>query len=163
MASQVALVVKNLPVNTGDVREAGSISESGTSSEGGNNNPLQYSCLENPMNRGAWGAIVCRMAKNWTQLKWLNTHHNILSHELCNSFEILEFQRKLQSKSICTILPEAYQAKKSENHLLSFWALHFISKVCTQLVWGSLLPVIVERRVYSAPLLTKWEYGALER
>ena len=46
-------MVKNLPANTGDVREAGSILGSGISSEGGNRNPLQYSCLENPMNKGA--------------------------------------------------------------------------------------------------------------
>ena len=50
--------VKNLPANAGDVRDAGLIPESGRSSEGRNGNPLQYSCLENPMGRGAWGAIV---------------------------------------------------------------------------------------------------------
>ena len=68
----MALVVKNLPANIGDVRKAGSIFGSGISSEGGNRNPLQYSCLENPMNNGAWGAIVYRIAKNWTQLKSLS-------------------------------------------------------------------------------------------
>ena len=119
-ASRVALVVKNLPANTGDIREASSIPGSGRSSEGGNSNPLQYSCLENPMDRGAWGAIVYRVAKNWTQLKWLSTHHNILSHELCNSFEVLEFQKKLQSKSICTILPEAYQTKQVKTTYSAF-------------------------------------------
>ena len=53
-ASQVALVVKNAPTNAGDVRDAGSIPRSGKSSGGGPGKPLQYSCLENPMNRGAW-------------------------------------------------------------------------------------------------------------
>ena len=48
-------VVKNLPANTGD---AGLIPGSGRFSGGGNSNPLQYSFLENPMNRGAWGATV---------------------------------------------------------------------------------------------------------
>ena len=52
-ASQVALVVKKLPTNTGDVRDMGSISGSGKSPGGGRGNPLQYSCLENPMDRGA--------------------------------------------------------------------------------------------------------------
>ena len=47
---------------------------SGRSSGGGHGNPLQYSCLENPMDRGAWGAEVHRVAKSWTWLKWLNTH-----------------------------------------------------------------------------------------
>ena len=47
-------VVKNLPANAGD---AGSIPGSGRSSGGGHGNPLQYSCLENPMDRGAWQAV----------------------------------------------------------------------------------------------------------
>jgi len=54
-ASQVALVVKNLPANAGDVRNMGSIPGLGRS-PGEHGNPLQYSCLENPMDRGAWQA-----------------------------------------------------------------------------------------------------------
>ena len=46
-------MVKNLPANVGDVRDVGLIPGSGTSPEGGNGNLLQYSCLENPMDRGA--------------------------------------------------------------------------------------------------------------
>ena len=53
-ASQVALVLKNLPANAGDRRDLDSIPESGRSPGGGHGNPLQYSCLENPMDRGAW-------------------------------------------------------------------------------------------------------------
>ena len=52
-ASEVALVVKNLPANAGDERDASLIPGSGRSPEGGNGNPLQYSCLENPVVRGA--------------------------------------------------------------------------------------------------------------
>ena len=52
--SQVVLEVKNLPVNARDIRETGSIPGSGRSPGGGHVNPLQYSCLENPMDRGAW-------------------------------------------------------------------------------------------------------------
>ena len=54
MASQVALVVKNLPTNAGDIKDAGSIPGLGRSPGGVHGNPLQYSCLENPMDRGAW-------------------------------------------------------------------------------------------------------------
>ena len=50
----VALAVKNLPANAGDVRDEGSIPESGGSPGGGHGNPLQYSCLGNPMDSGAW-------------------------------------------------------------------------------------------------------------
>ena len=56
----VVLVVKNPPANAGDVRDMGSIPGSGRSPGGGHGNPLQYSCLENPMARAAWWAIVHR-------------------------------------------------------------------------------------------------------
>ena len=54
-ASQVALVVKNLPANAGDLRDVGLISGSGKSSGGGHGNPLQYSCLENPHGQRSLG------------------------------------------------------------------------------------------------------------
>ena len=52
-ASQVALVVKNPPANAGDIRDVGSIPRLGRSPGAGNGNPLQYSCLENPIDRGS--------------------------------------------------------------------------------------------------------------
>ena len=73
-ASQVALAVRNPPASAGDIRDLGSIPESGRSLGGGHGNPLQYSCLENPMDRGAWWAIVHRVAQSRTQLKQLSTH-----------------------------------------------------------------------------------------
>ena len=66
--SQVVLVVKNLSVNAGDVTDAGSIPGSGRSPRGGNGNPFQYSCLENPMDIGAWRAILLRVTQSQTQL-----------------------------------------------------------------------------------------------
>ena len=63
-ASQVALLVKNLPANAGDARDTGLIPGSGGSPEEGNGNPLQYSCLENPLDRGAWWATVHGVAKS---------------------------------------------------------------------------------------------------
>ena len=65
-ASQVALVVKNLSANTGGARDAGSIPRLVRSPEEGNSNSLQYSCLENPMDRGAWWATVRWVAKSQT-------------------------------------------------------------------------------------------------
>ena len=67
--SQVALVVKNPSANAGDLIVAGSIPGLGRSPGEGNGNPLQYSCLENPMDRGAWRAIVHEDEKHRTQLK----------------------------------------------------------------------------------------------
>ena len=57
-ACQVALVLRNPPANAGDLRDTDSIPGSGRSPGEGNGNPLQYSCLENPMDRGAWQATV---------------------------------------------------------------------------------------------------------
>ena len=54
----MALVVKNLSANAGDVRDVGSNPGLGRSPGGGHSNPLQYSCLENPMDRGTWRATV---------------------------------------------------------------------------------------------------------
>ena len=54
LASQVALVEKNPPANAGDVKDVGLIPQLGRSRGGGHGNPPQYSCLKNPMNRGAW-------------------------------------------------------------------------------------------------------------
>ena len=65
-ASQVALVVKNLPTNAGDVRDVGSVPGLGRSPGEGNGNPLQYSCLENPMDRGGWQAMVHGATKSQT-------------------------------------------------------------------------------------------------
>ena len=67
--SQVALVVKNLPANAGDIKDTGSIPWWGKSPGGGHGNPLQYSCLENPMDRRAWIAAVHRVTKTQTRLK----------------------------------------------------------------------------------------------
>ena len=70
--SQMALVVKNLTANAGDVRDEGSIPGSGRSPGGGHGNPLQYSCLESPMDRGTCRAAVHSVSENWTQLKRLS-------------------------------------------------------------------------------------------
>ena len=72
--SQVVLVVKNLPANAADVRDKGSIPGLGRSPGEGNGYPLQYCCLENPMDRGAWRATVYRVAQSHMQLKRLSTH-----------------------------------------------------------------------------------------
>ena len=61
-------MVKNPPANAGDVRDTGPVPGSGRSPGGGNGNPLQYSCLENPMDRGAWQNTVhgVRVGHYWT-------------------------------------------------------------------------------------------------
>ena len=61
-------MVKNLPASAEDAGNLGSIPWLGRPPAGGNGNPLQYSCLENPMDKGAWQATVNRVEKSWTQL-----------------------------------------------------------------------------------------------
>ena len=68
-ASQVVLVVKNLPANVGDISDAGSVPGLGRSPGSGHGNPLQYSCLENAMDSRAQWATVHRVAKSQTHLK----------------------------------------------------------------------------------------------
>ena len=66
-------VVKNLPEMQEMPGDAGSIPESGRSPGGGNGDPLQYSCLENPIHRGAWLAVIHRVAQSRTQMKQFST------------------------------------------------------------------------------------------
>ena len=95
MGSQVALVVKNPPANARDTRDMGSVSGSGRTSGGGHGNPLQYSCLENPMDRGAWRATVHRVARvrhdgsdlaQHTCNKWIELSPHILLSYCSPSF-----------------------------------------------------------------------------
>ena len=67
-------LVKSLLANAGNIRDTGSIPGSGRSPGGGHGNPVQYPCLENPMDRGAWQATVHRATKSWTRLKRLSMH-----------------------------------------------------------------------------------------
>ena len=61
-------MVNNLPANAGDIRDTGLIPGLGRSPGGRHDNPLQYSCMENPTDRGAWRAIVHRVAKSQTRM-----------------------------------------------------------------------------------------------
>jgi len=65
-------VVKNPSANVGDIRDMGLIPGSGRSPGGGHGNSLQYSCLKNPMDRGAWQATAHGIAQSRTRLKWLS-------------------------------------------------------------------------------------------
>ena len=95
-ASKVALVVKNLPVNAGDIRDVDLIPGLGKSPGGGHGNPLQYSCLKNPMDRGAWQTTVHGVTKSWTWLKRLSTQartHRTVWWALCKVPAVTPFHR----------------------------------------------------------------------
>ena len=67
-----SLVVKNLPANSGEIRDRGSIPGPGRSPGAGHGNPPQYSCLENPMDTGSWQATIQKVTKSWTWQKRLS-------------------------------------------------------------------------------------------
>ena len=71
---QVAPVVKDPPANAGDIRDSSLIAGLGRDPGGRHDNLLWYSCLENPMDGGAWWAVLHRVAKRQTWLKWLSMH-----------------------------------------------------------------------------------------
>ena len=71
-------MVKNLPAKAGDVRDVGLILGTGRPPGARHGNPVQYSCLENPMDRGAWQVMVHRVTKSQIQLKLLTIHRQYL-------------------------------------------------------------------------------------
>ena len=81
MLNQGGAVVKNPPDNAGDARDLGLIPESGGSPGVGNGNPLQHSCLENPMDRGAWWATVQGGLKESGRAEWLSTRNAQPNHQ----------------------------------------------------------------------------------
>ena len=105
-ASQVVLVIKHPPANAGIVRNVGSIPGWGRSPGERHGNPLQYSRLENPMDRGAWWAIVHSVAKSRMQWKWLKMHANPFNFWFNDN----------KNTAICT------ETKKSVWDLDSVWA-----------------------------------------
>ena len=70
-------MVKNLPANSGDVKDTGSVPGLGRSPGEGHVSPLQYSCLKNPMDREAWWATIHGVTKSQTRLKRLSTHARV--------------------------------------------------------------------------------------
>ena len=98
-ASQVALVVKNPPANPGDARDADSIPGLGRSPGGGNGNPFQDSCLGKPMDRGAWWAIVHRVAKSQTWQSNLAHMHADWASEIVDHCRAKSMLSKMGSES----------------------------------------------------------------
>ena len=93
-ASQVVLVVKNPLANTGHVRDIGLIPGLGRSPRRGYGTPLQYSCLENPMDGGAWWAAVHGVAKSRTQLSdfTFTFHFHALEKEMATHSSVLAWR-----------------------------------------------------------------------
>ena len=104
--SQMVLLVKNLPGRV-DVRDMVLIPGWGRSLGEGNDNPLQYSFLENPMDRGAWWATVYQVTRSWTRLKWLSTSMQALMRAMAwillknSSLWFYIYEHQEQENKIC--------------------------------------------------------------
>ena len=95
-------MVKNLPDNAGDLGDAGSIPGSGRFPGGGHSNPFQYSCLENPKDRGGWWTTVHRDTKNRIQVKQLGMHALYLHIQFLEHFPNKLFFRVKFGMRICS-------------------------------------------------------------
>ena len=103
-------VVKNLPPSAGDARDAGSILESGRFPGVGSGNPRQYSCLENSMERGAWWATVCGVAKSQTQLS-VHTIARVRVHTHTQTHTLALLSQSVR-KCASPVSTEYYQVKR---------------------------------------------------
>ena len=108
-------MVKNLPATAGDL---GSFLGSGRSPGEGHDNPLQYYCLENPMNRGAWRATAHGVTKSRTWLKWLSTHVVTLYFSLSLEGELLESQDQILA---CSAAPLSTRHTANTQEMLMNW------------------------------------------
>ena len=109
-------VVKNSPANAGDMKDVGLIPGLGRPPGEGHGNPLQYSCLENPIDRGAWRATVHGVMKSQTQLKWLSTHVGTWDYY---------FQQVIVSRMLTRMPGVGWQP--GDITVVQRWCLHWIN------------------------------------
>ena len=109
-------MVKTLSPSAGDIRDACSIPGSGRSPGGEHGNPLQYSCLGNPMNTGAWWATIHRVTKSWT--RWSDLARTHMLRSASNTFIFLA----LNLISLSSLpLPGDKNLLESGSHFLPFF------------------------------------------
>ena len=120
----MTLVVKSLLANAGDVRDVGLIPRSGRSPGGEHGNPLQYSCLENPVNREAWQAIVHRVAQSWTRLKRLSSSSKQIGDRDFNTLLYEDFPGAQTVKHLPPTLETRVQSLDWEDLLEKEMATH---------------------------------------
>ena len=123
------LVAENLPASGGDGGDLGLIPGSGRSPGGGHYNPLRYSCLENPMGRGVWQAVVQWVAKSWTRLKWFHKHTYIHTTEVTTH---THHTTHTYTTTTTPLVPNCFHLKKlvtlwetDYNGIFTSWQLDF--------------------------------------
>ena len=140
----MALVVKNLPAHPVEVRDVCLIPGLEGSPGGGHSYPFQYSCLENPVDRGAWWATVHRVTKSWTQLQQLSTHsipvYKLIGHfflSLCIFLSIFlllcSFSSWFWWWCVCVCVRRTRKGKEWKQRrcrLWHVWSKYFLRCVC---------------------------------
>ena len=126
----------NLPANARDLRDLGLILGSGRSPGGGHGNPLQCSCLENPMDREAWRATVHSTAQSWTWLKQLSMHtpkeslsHKYISYHVTKRFQFCSFYLFLCEEAARVVLVLRYKLILMANLLLPLFFFFFYLRI----------------------------------
>ena len=105
-------MVKNPPAKAGDLRDADSIPGSGRSPEERQGNPHEYSCLENPIDRGAWWVAVRRVTKSGTWLKRLSTHAEALEQREERKEGCVQVEELNKSVSACMCDEDGFHSKE---------------------------------------------------
>ena len=136
--SQVVLVVKNPPANAGDIRDAGLIPGLGRSPGGGHGNSLQYSCLENAMDRGAWWATVLWVANSQTGLTNTFTLGFPVGSDgkesACNAGDLGSIPESRRSPGVGNSNPLQYSCLENSMDRKAWWAtVHGVAKSQTLL------------------------------
>ena len=140
---KIVLVVKNLPSNAGDVRDLGLIPGSGKSPGEGHSNPLQYSCLENPMDRGAWRVMVHRVTKSRTRLKRVSTDEQ---YSIVRIYHILFIHLSVDGHLSCFYSTSAVASSTITKHAAM--------NVCIQLfIWTYIDIISLDQTCKSASLM----------
>ena len=127
----MVLVERNPPANAGDWRDVGSIPASGRSPGGGQGNPLQYSCLQNPKDRGAWQATVHGITKSQILLKWLSTYTYINS---------VQFNRSVVSDSLWPHGLQHTRLPRSSTTPGAYSNSHPLHQWCHETISSSVIP-----------------------
>ena len=139
-------MVKNLSANAGDINDTGSIPGSGRSPGGGHGNPVWYSCLENPMDRGAWRATVHGVAQSRTRLKRLSMHIVFLTQDEMDGIKSVDENRTwacLDTQLCLTLcIPMDYSLPDSDSSVHGISQARILEWVAISFSRGSSQPEI---------------------
>ena len=149
---------KNLPANAGDAGDASLIPRSGRSLGGGHGNPMQYSCLENLVDRGAWQATAHGVAEELDVTSWLNNIYKLLTSLWAVSHSLVFWAIAGAGVSFYLLTPKSVMAERSMDGVKCNWCIHSSvgSTFARHLVWARNCVEIQRQRQGSRPEFIPW-------